>query len=62
MAGDGLRMGSGEPAEFPTNAKEVVAMFALETLRRLEHTNAPVCHLHRQRGRRRIIRELAAEP
>jgi hypothetical protein len=27
VAGDGLRMGSGEPAEFPTSVKEVVAMF-----------------------------------
>jgi hypothetical protein len=27
MAGDGLRMGSDEPAEFPTDIKEVVAMF-----------------------------------
>jgi hypothetical protein len=27
VAGNGLRMGSGEPTEFPTNVNEVVAMF-----------------------------------
>jgi hypothetical protein len=34
MAGDGLRMGSGEPASLPTDAKEVVAMCGM-SLRQL---------------------------
>ena len=33
MAGNGLRMGSDESAEFPTIVKEVMAMFAIERLR-----------------------------
>ncbi len=32
VAGDGLRGGSGESAEFPTSVKGVVAMFAPSTL------------------------------
>jgi hypothetical protein len=32
VTGDGLRRGSGESAEFPTEVKEVLAMFGISTI------------------------------